>query len=141
MKMVCGRTVAILSICLGLPLFIIGCEGDKANSAVPKAKCSIEGVYVNHTSPGWIGFWGAFKCKNHDPATTRATFQIYRAGQPWRALYPGSSPVQFTTKCRRGGPVVKFRGRLTVTVQDANTNKWRTFTKLGIPHHWRCLPR
>ena len=136
MRVICGKTVAILAIVLGLPLLIIGCEGD-AKAATPPAKCDISGVYVNKTGNGWLGFTGSFVCKNHKPGSARATFQILRSGEVWRVMNTMSSPIQFDTRCRRGGQFVEFRGRLSVSVQNANGRTQR-FVKTGMVHHWRC---
>jgi hypothetical protein len=143
MPVICGRTVAIVAICIGLPLFVIGCEGDKAQAAPPAASCEIIVNYPNVTLPrtGWFGYQASFKCKNHNPNSVRVTFQILRNGKQWAIMHAQTSPVQFTTECRRGGPVDKFRPRVSISVKTAGSGKPRFFTKTGPPYHWRCLPR
>jgi hypothetical protein len=140
MRMICWRTVACVSIFLGLPLIYISSQAD---AAVPPAKCQITVNYPNVSvgGNGWFGYRATFQCQNHVTDTVRVTFQIIRANREWRVLHAWTSPVQFTTQCRRGGPPVDFRPRVTVSVQDIVTKKRREFVKAGPPYTWRCLPR
>lgn len=143
MPIICGRTVAIVAICVGLPLVIIGCEGDKAQAAVPAASCDITVNYPNITLPrtGWFGYLAMWQCQNYKPETARVKFQILRNGKQWAVTHARTSPIQFTTECRRGGPVDKFRPRVSISVRTAISGQLRRFVKTGPVYHWRCLPR
>lgn len=141
MPLIHRRTIVAVALFVGLPLVWVGCEGDPARAAAPPAKCKIGAVEANKSGNGWIGFGGEFSCKNHDPDTMRITFQILRNGESWRIMHARTQPVQFTTRCRRGGKTAEFRGRLSINVKDAKSERKRFFTKTGNSFHWRCLPR
>ena len=142
MPLIHRRTVAIVAITIGLPMFIIGCEGDKANAAPPAAKCNIEVNYPNITLPrnGWFGYLASWNCQNYDPDSVRVTFRILKNDVQYDVMHTRTSPIQFTTRCRKGGKVAEFRPHIRITVNDA-AGKRRVFTKLGPVYHWRCLKR
>jgi hypothetical protein len=139
MKVVSGRAVLAVALVIGVPLIWLGYQSD-AKGAVPAAKCAITVDYPNIYGNGWLGYHSTVVCKNNDPASISVTFQILRDGKQWAVLRNTTSPVQFTKRCKRGGPVVIFLPVVSVKVRDVGSSKTRVFAKAGLPYHWRCLP-